>query len=73
METLSPPHPAIDLFATLYYQPVLTLTDLLPPLDDTPEALRAKNHAAVAKEVAPLLVNANQIDLAAQRIAARAG
>jgi hypothetical protein len=55
METSSPPHPAIDLPTRLYYQLVYILTDLLPPpLDDTPEALRARNHAAIAK-VAALL------------------
>ncbi len=73
METLSPPRPAIDLSTTLYYQLVYTLTDLLPPpLDDTPEALHARNHAAIAKVAALLPVNANEIDLAAQCIAARA-
>jgi hypothetical protein len=73
METLPPPHPAIDLSTHLYYQLVYTLTDLLPPpLDDTPEALRARNHAAVAKVAALLPVNASEIDLAAQCIAARA-
>jgi hypothetical protein len=73
METSSPPHPAIDLATPLYYQLVYTLTDLLPPpLDDTPEGLRARNHAAIAKVAALLPVNANEIDLAAQCIAARA-
>jgi hypothetical protein len=73
METFSPPHPAIDLSTPLYYQLVYTLTDLLPPpLDDTQEALRARNHAAVAKVAALLPVNANESDLAAQCIAARA-
>ncbi len=73
METFSPPHPAIDLSTPLYYQLVYTLTDLLPPpLDDTPEALHARNHAAIAKVAALLPVNANEIDLAAQCIAARA-
>jgi hypothetical protein len=77
METFSPPHPAIDLSTPLYYQLVYTLTDLLPPpLDDTQEGLRARNHAAIA---ALLPVNANEIGLApsfacsvAQCIAARA-
>jgi hypothetical protein len=42
METFSPPHPGIDLSTDLYYQLVYTLTDLLPPpIDDSPEALRA--------------------------------
>lgn len=50
-----------------------TLTDLLPPpLDDSPEALRTRNHAAIAKVAALLPVNANEADLAAQCIAARA-
>jgi hypothetical protein len=44
---------------------------LPPPLDDTPEALHTRNHAAVAKVAALLPVNANEIDLAAQCIAAR--
>jgi hypothetical protein len=73
METSSPPHPAIDLSTPLYYQLVYTLTDLLPPpLDDTPEGLRARNLAAIAKVAALLPVNANEADLAAQCIAARA-
>ena len=71
METL-PLRPAVDLSAHLYYQLVYTLTDLLPPpLDDSPEALRARNHAAIAKVAALLPVNADEIDLAAQCLAAR--
>ena len=73
MEPCSPPHPAIDLSTPLYYQLVYTLTDLLPPpLDDTQEALRVRNYAAIAKVAALLPVNANEADLAAQCIAARA-
>ncbi len=73
METSSTPHPPIDLATHLYYQLVHTLTDLLPPpLDDTPEALCTRNHAAIAKVAALLPVNANEADLAAQCIAARA-
>src|SRR3978361_1533083 len=72
METCSS-HPAIDLSTELYYQLVYTLTDLLPPpLDDTPEALHVRNRAAIAKVAALLPVNANEADLAAQCIAARA-
>jgi hypothetical protein len=53
METFSPPQPAIDLASDLYYQLVWTLTDLLPPpLDDSPQALHARNHAAIAKVAA---------------------
>src|SRR5471032_120120 len=73
METFSTPHPVIDLATPLYYQLVYTLTDLLPPpLDDTQEALYSRNHAAIAKVAALLPVNANEADLAAQCIAARA-
>jgi hypothetical protein len=73
METCNPPRPATDLPARLYYQVVHTLTALLPPpLDDTQEALRARNHAAIAKVAALLPVNPNEADLAAQCIAARA-
>jgi hypothetical protein len=73
METSPPPHPAPDLATPLYHQLVYTLTNLLPPpLDDSPEALQARNHAAIAKVAALLPVNANEIDLAAQCIAARA-
>jgi hypothetical protein len=74
METLSPPpYPAIDLSTPLYYQIVCTLTGLLPPpLDDTPDALHTRNSAAIAKVAALLPVNANEADLAAQCIAARA-
>ena len=43
-----------------------------PPLDDTQDGLRARNLAAIAKVAALLPVNANEIDLAAQCIAARA-
>jgi hypothetical protein len=65
--------PPINLPTPLYYQLVYTLTDLLPPpLDDTQEALRPRNHAAIAKVAALLPVNANELDLAAQCIAARA-
>ena len=73
METSPPPRPAVDLTSQLYYQLVYTLTDLLPPpLDDSPEALRARNHAAIAKVAALLPANANELDLAAHCIAARA-
>ena len=73
METSPSPHPPIDLSTPLYYLLVHTLTDLLPPpLDDTPEALRASNHAAIAKVGALLPVNASEADLAAPCIAARA-
>src|ERR1700744_1166540 len=73
METSSQPHPTIDLATDLYFQLVYTLTSLLPPpIDDWPAARRARNHAAIAKVAALLPVNANEADLAAQCIAARA-
>ena len=73
METSHPPHLATDLSTPLYYQIVYTLTALLPPpLDDTPEGLRARNHAAIAKVAALLPVDTDETDLAAQCIAARA-
>ena len=73
METSPAPPPFAALSTQLYFQLVYTLSDLLPPpLDDSPEALRARNHAAIAKVAALLPVNANEADLAAQCIAARA-
>jgi hypothetical protein len=73
METSASPPSAVSLSPNLYYQLVYTLTALLPPpLDDSPEALRARNHTAIAKVAALLPVDANEIDLAAQCIAARA-
>ena len=73
METSPAPPPFAALSTQLYYQLVYTLSDLLPPpLDASPEALRARNHAAIAKVAALLPVNANEADLAAQCIAARA-
>jgi len=71
METLPPP--AIDLSPQLYCHLVYTLTGLLPPpIDDSPAALQARNHTAIAKVAALLPVGANEIDLAAHCIAARA-
>jgi hypothetical protein len=73
METSIPPSPATNLSTQLYLQLVYTLTGLLPPpLDGSPGALRARNHAAIAKIASMLPVNANEADLAAQSIAARA-
>jgi hypothetical protein len=71
MEAFFPPRPAIDLSTPLCYQLVYTLADRLPPpLDDSPEALHARNHAAIPKVAALLPVDANDIDLAAQCVAA---
>ncbi len=72
MKTSSPPLPSVELSGNLYYQIVQTLNDLLPPpLDDSPEALRARNRAAIARVAALLPVNADEADLAARCIAAR--
>jgi hypothetical protein len=73
MKTSTPPPPATNLSTQLYLQLVYTLTDMLPPpLDGSPGALRARNHAAIAKVASMLPINANEADLAAQSIAARA-
>ncbi len=73
METSPPPRPAIDLMPALYYQLIHTLTALLPPpLDDTPAALRARDLTAVAKVASLAPVNADEADIAAHCIAARA-
>ena len=73
METSTPPLPPTNLSTQLYHQLVYTLTDLLPPpIDGSLAALRARNHAAIAKVAAMLPANANETDLAAQSIAARA-
>jgi hypothetical protein len=70
---LHPTAPSTNLSTQLYLQLVYTLTGLLPPpLDSTPGALRARNHAAIAKIASMLPINANEADLAAQSIAARA-
>jgi hypothetical protein len=72
METSTPPPPSTNLSTQLYLQLVYTLTDLLPPpLDGSPGALRARNHAAIAKVASMLPINANEADLAAQSIAAQ--
>jgi hypothetical protein len=73
METFYTTDQAIDLSTPLYCQLVHALTNLLPPpLDDTQASLRTRDLAAIAKVAALLPVNANEADLAAQCIAARA-
>jgi hypothetical protein len=63
----------IDLPAQAYRHLVHTLIPLLPPpADDTAEALLTRNHAAIARIAALAPVNANEAELAAQCIAARA-
>ena len=72
MKTSPPPPHGIDLSTPLHFQLVYLLSDLLPPpLDDSPEALQARNLAAVAKVAALLPVNADETDLATHCILAR--
>ncbi len=73
METSPPPRSAIDLMPTLYYQLAYTLMGLLPPpLDDTPAGRRARDLTAIAKVASLAPVNADEADIAAHCIAARA-
>ncbi len=74
METLpQTPNPPIDLPAQAYRHLIHTLIALLPPpIEDTPEATLARNHAAIARIAAMAPVNADEAELAAQCIAARA-
>ncbi len=73
METLPPPDPTIDLPVALYDQLVQTFMALLPRRPgETPEALRARTLVAVAKVAALLPADANEADLAAHWILARA-
>jgi len=56
-----------------YYQLYHTLAAIMPPpVNDTPEALAARTHAAMDKVAAMLPTNANEADLAAQCVAMRA-
>jgi len=55
-----------------YYQLYHTLAAILPPpVNDTPEALAARTHAAMDKVADMLPTNANEADLAAQCVAMR--
>jgi hypothetical protein len=56
-----------------YYQLIHTLyARLPPPLDDTPEALAARNEAALAQVAAMAPVNADEAEIAAHCVATRA-
>jgi hypothetical protein len=63
-----------QLLSHLAYRHLIhTLFALLPaPLTDTPEALRARNDAAIAKVAALAPVNADEADIAAHCVLARA-
>jgi hypothetical protein len=75
MSDITHPDPSLELDhpTKTYYQLVHTLTSRLPPpVADTPEALLARNHAALAQVAAMLPVNAHEAGLAVQCVAARA-
>jgi hypothetical protein len=56
-----------------YYQLIHSLyARLPPPLDDTPEALRARNEAALAQVASMAPVNADEAEIAAHCVATRA-
>ncbi len=67
------PDPLLALPRHAYFQLIHTLAAILPPpVDDTPEALLARNDAAIDAVAAMLPVNANEAGFAAQCVAARA-
>jgi hypothetical protein len=67
------PDPTQQLSRDAYYQLIHTLGALLPPPPtDTQEALRARNDDAIAKLVALAPVNADEADIAAHCVLARA-
>ncbi len=73
MSDLHQPDPTQQLSHHAYYQLVHTICGLLPPpLADTPEALLTRNQAAIAKIAALAPVNADEADIAAHCVAARA-
>jgi hypothetical protein len=67
------PDPIEQLTHQAYYQIIHTLFGLLPPpLADTQEAMIARNDAAIAKIAALAPINADEADIAAHCVAARA-
>jgi hypothetical protein len=67
------PTPPIDLDAQAWRHLIQTLIALLPPpIQDTQEAVETRNHAAIARIAAMAPVNANEAELAAQCVLARA-
>ena len=72
-ETPMPPDLSLQLPRSVYWQIVRELqTSLPPPVDDTPEALAHRNNAAIAQIAAMLPVNADEAELAAACVSARA-
>ncbi|HVC60698.1 MAG TPA: hypothetical protein VND19_10100, partial [Acetobacteraceae bacterium] len=64
--------PRLGLRPPAHYQLVHALTAVLPPpVNDTPEALLARNDAAIDAVAAMLPTNANEAGFAAQCVAAR--
>ena len=73
MKTPHAPHPGFALSPALYFQTVHTLDGLLPPpAGASPAARLGRNRAAIDAVVALLPADANELDLAAQCVAARA-
>ncbi len=74
METQTdPPNPPIDLQTESWRHLVHTIFHLLPPpLTNTPEGRQTRNRAAVARIADLDPVNANEAELAAQCVVARA-
>lgn len=67
------PNPPINLPAQAWRHIVHTLVALLPPpVEDTPDAILTRNHAAIASITALGPVDVNEGELAAQCVAARA-
>jgi len=73
MNNIASPDLTVVLTFHSYYQLYHTLAGTLPPpVNDTPEALAARTHAAMDKVAAMLPTNANEAELAAQCVAMRA-
>ena len=67
------PIPPIDLDTRAWRHLTQTLIALLPPpIQDPPEAIETRNHAAIARIAAMAPVNANEAELAAESVLARA-
>ena len=73
MDNIATTRIPIGLAGPAYYQLLHNLiTYLPPPVVNTPEAMLARNQAAIAKVADLLPVDTNESDLAAQCVAARA-
>jgi len=73
IDNITQPVQLLALPIQAYYQLIHNLAGILPrPVADTPEALLARNQAAVDKVAAMMPTNADEADLAAQVVACRA-